>query len=112
MKKNTRKALSILAGAGLSLACASSAWSQDGPNTVRLALSGDRLAGALVVGEQALADPLRFFIEQQIDIRPLRPYLERGGPEMTWMLQQLYLRLRPAATGASGGGSRSGGGEA
>ncbi len=71
-----------------------SAWSQNGHNIVRLALSGNRLAGALVVGDQTLADPLRFFIEHAIDIQPLRAHLQRGGAEMTWLVRQLYLRLK------------------
>lgn len=72
----------------------SSAWHQDGPNTLRLALSGDRLAGALVVGNQLAADALRFLIEKQINIRPLRPRLEGGGEDLGWLLHQLYLRLK------------------
>jgi NAD(P)H-nitrite reductase large subunit len=71
-----------------------SAWHQHGPNTLRLALSGDRLVGALVVGDQTPADPLRFLIERQIDIGPLRPYLEQGGADLGWLLRQLYLRLK------------------
>ncbi len=71
-----------------------SAWSQHGPNTTRLAFDGDRLVGALVVGEQSLADPLRFLIEKQIDVRPLRPHLDKGGPDMPWLVQQVYLRMR------------------
>lgn len=69
-----------------------SAWSQDGPNTLRLALSGDRLVGALVVGNQTLADPLRDLIELQADIRPLRPYLQSGGPQMAETIHK-YWRL-------------------
>lgn len=80
-----------------------SAWSQTGANTVRLALSENRLVGALVLGEQTLADPLRFLIENRIDITPLRDHLQRGGPEMAWLVRQLYLRLkdRPAAQWAA-----------
>jgi NAD(P)H-nitrite reductase large subunit len=71
-----------------------SAWHQHGANTLRLALSGDRLVGALVVGDQAVADALRFLIEEQIDIGPLRPLLAGGGPDLAWLIQQFYLRLR------------------
>lgn len=67
-----------------------SAWSQDGVNTVRLALDGDRLAGALVVGKQTLADPLRDLIERQVDIRPLKPHLQTGGPAMTQMIERFW----------------------
>ncbi len=67
-----------------------SAWSQDGVNTVRLVLGDDRLVGALVVGKQSLADPLRDLIERQVDIRPLRPYLHTGGPAMAQMVEQFW----------------------
>lgn len=70
------------------------AWSQDGPNTVRLAVSGNKLVGALVVGKQTLADPLRDLIEKQVDITPLQPYLQAGGPAMATMLEQFWRQLR------------------
>ncbi|MBM4424567.1 MAG: NAD(P)/FAD-dependent oxidoreductase [Chloroflexi bacterium] len=67
-----------------------SAWSQDGANTVRLVLDGDRLAGALIVGRQTLADPLRDLIEHQTDIRPLLPHLRAGGAAMAEHIQQFW----------------------
>lgn len=70
-----------------------SAWSQDGANTLRLVLSGDRLTGALVVGEQSLADPLRDLIEKQIDIGALRSYLQAGGPAMTRAIMEFWKQL-------------------
>lgn len=75
-----------------------SAWSKNGPNTVRLALSGQRLVGALLVGEQTLADPLRDLIEMQANVLPLRPYLEAGGPEMAEQLRNYWrlMKLRVA----------------
>jgi NAD(P)H-nitrite reductase large subunit len=75
-----------------------SAWSQVGTNTVRLVLSEDRLVGALVVGEQTLADPLRDLIELQVNVLPLRRYLEAGGPEMAGKIQQYWklMKLRAA----------------
>jgi NAD(P)H-nitrite reductase large subunit len=73
-----------------------SAWSQQGPNTVRLALSGERLVGALIIGQQTLADPLRDLIEKQVDIRPLRPYLEAGGPAMAGAILAFWSRLNGA----------------
>jgi NAD(P)H-nitrite reductase large subunit len=71
-----------------------SAWSAQGPNTVRLVLSDDRLVGALIVGEQSLADALRFLIEGGVNLRPLRSLLDRGGPEMSAALQRLYEGLK------------------
>ena len=70
-----------------------SAWSQHGPNTIRLVLSGERLVGALVVGQQMLADPLRDLIEKQVDIRPLRPSLEAGGPAMARAIQKFWSQI-------------------
>jgi NAD(P)H-nitrite reductase large subunit len=75
----------------------SSAWSQTGPNTIRLALSGDRLVGALIVGEQTLADPLREIIERQVNIRSLRPHLQAGGPAMAKAIKQFWARLLASA---------------
>lgn len=73
-----------------------SAWSQQGLNTIRLTLSGDRLVGALIIGQQTLADPLRDLIEKQVDIRPLRPYLQTGGPTMGQAIQTFWARLTQA----------------
>ncbi|MBI3240785.1 MAG: NAD(P)/FAD-dependent oxidoreductase [Chloroflexi bacterium] len=79
-----------------------SAWSQSGPNTIRLALSGERLVGALVVGEQTLADPLRDLIERQVDIRPIRSHLEAGGPAMNRAIKKFWegARAKPPAGAA------------
>jgi NAD(P)H-nitrite reductase large subunit len=77
------------------------AWSQDGPNTLRLVLNGDRLAGALLVGRQALADPLRALIEAQADVSALRPHLTASLPELEAAIARLVgrspTRLFPAA---------------
>jgi NAD(P)H-nitrite reductase large subunit len=53
-----------------------SAWSQNGTHTLRLAVAENRIVGALLIGEQSLADPLRLLIEQQVDATPLLPYLQ------------------------------------
>jgi len=72
-----------------------SAWSGSGTNSIRLALGGKRLMGALVVGQQTLADPLRDLIEWGTDLTPLRADLERGGPDLSdrvlrfWKLARL-----------------------
>jgi nitrite reductase (NADH) large subunit len=79
-----------------------SAWSEDGPNTLRLVMSGDRLVGALVIGEQSLADPLRYIIEHQIDIGSISPYLRTGSRTMRQSLEQFWYQLgiQHAAEGA------------
>lgn len=53
-----------------------SAWSKSGSHTLRLALSANRIVGALLIGEQTLADPLRALIENQVDATALLPYLQ------------------------------------
>ncbi len=60
-----------------------SAWSVQGANSLRLVLGRDRLMGALIVGQQTLADPLRDLIEWNTDLGPLRVDLEQGGPALT-----------------------------
>lgn len=78
-----------------------SAWAQEGLNTVRLTLSDQQLVGALIIGQQTLADPLRDLIEMQADIRPLRPYLQAGGAPMAdmiikyWRLLKAQARVKP-----------------
>lgn len=74
-----------------------SAWAQSGPNTLRLTLSGNQLVGALVVGNQVLADPLRDLIEMQADITPLRPYFKEGGNELPGMVHQYWKLLKTRA---------------
>ncbi len=77
-----------------------SAWSQDGPNSVRLALSDNRLVGALVMGQQTLANPLRDLIAGRVDIRGLKPYLQSGGPAMIQAVLDFWRQLqagRPTA---------------
>jgi hypothetical protein len=54
----------------------SSAWAAKGPNTLRLILDGDKLVGALVVGEQSTADALRDLIEHEADVTALKPFLQ------------------------------------
>jgi NAD(P)H-nitrite reductase large subunit len=71
-----------------------SAWSQDGPNSVRLVLSDDRLVGALVVGAQTLADPLRDLIEWQANIRPLKASLQGGGAAMTSAILEFWRQAQ------------------
>ncbi|MCG3212275.1 MAG: Nitrite reductase [NAD(P)H] [Anaerolineae bacterium] len=70
-----------------------SAWSKDGFNTIRLVLSGDYLVGALVMGDQSLADPLRYIIENEIDVRRLAPALRAGGAALRQAVSQYWHQL-------------------
>ena len=70
-----------------------SAWAKEGENSIRLVLSGNRLAGALVIGEQSLADPLRYLIEHQVNIAPMRAQLAAGGEDMRCALISYWQNL-------------------
>jgi NADPH-dependent 2,4-dienoyl-CoA reductase/sulfur reductase-like enzyme len=80
-----------------------SAWAADGDNTIRLALSGDLLVGAIVIGDQRLADPLRYLVEQQVNVQALRADLTAGGETMRQSLLRFWQQLQAAPT--TGGGS-------
>ena len=71
-----------------------SAWTHAGDNSLRLMLDGDRLAGALVIGEQSLADPLRDLIDWQVDITPVRPALLAGGSELPGQILAFWQEAR------------------
>ena len=67
-----------------------SAWSSVGPNTLRLVMDEERLVGALLIGEQTLADPLRTLIQAQADISAIRPALLAGGDELRTELLRFW----------------------
>ncbi len=77
----------------------SSAWSADGPNTLRLTASEDRLVGALLIGEQSLADPLRDLIEHEVNIASLQPFIDAGGPALRQAIGRLWARWRQREAG-------------
>ncbi len=64
-----------------------SAWVGDGPNTLRLVASDDKLVGALLIGNQRLADPLRYLLENGISLAGWEEALSVGGA----LLQQRIL---------------------
>ncbi|MEJ2749011.1 MAG: FAD-dependent oxidoreductase, partial [Anaerolineae bacterium] len=70
-----------------------SAWSDDGENTLRLVLDGDYLVGALIIGEQSTADPLRYIIENRINFREVHPDLSVGGSALKRSLQRFWAAL-------------------
>lgn len=72
-----------------------SAWVQDGHNSLRLMVGANRLLGAVIVGEQSLADALRTLIDKQVDIRPLMPHLRTGDAALKTRVQE-YIRAMDA----------------
>ncbi|MCO5198971.1 MAG: FAD-dependent oxidoreductase [Anaerolineae bacterium] len=53
-----------------------SAWSDKGDSSLRLVLDNTKLVGALIIGEQSAADPLRKLIEHGADAAPLLSYID------------------------------------
>lgn len=45
-----------------------SAWDRKGANSLRIVAAGGRIVGALILGNQDLADPLRQLIEHSVDV--------------------------------------------
>lgn len=80
-----------------------SAWAKSGPHTLRLALGGGNghgreghgrtIVGALIMGEQTLADPLRALIEKQVDATPLLPYLQSNRETLAREIVRLSLSV-------------------
>lgn len=61
-----------------------SAWDKKGANSVRLTIQDSAIVGALLMGNQELADPLRHLIERQIRIPDAESLLTTGGPLPLW----------------------------
>lgn len=59
-----------------------SAWANDGTSSQRLVLRDQALVGALLLGNQRLADPLRDLIDQHVNIAAVRAGLMSGGPAL------------------------------
>lgn len=73
-----------------------SAWASRGDNSIRLALDGYRLVGALVMGDQSVADPLRALIEGEVDVSPLLPYLKADHATLAEAILALHAGRVPA----------------
>lgn len=74
-----------------------SAWVPGNHNSLRLVLDDTRLVGALIVGDQTLADPLRDLVEWEADASPLLPHLEGDRSQLTARVLALWRALRPQA---------------
>lgn len=72
-----------------------SAWDRNGEDSLRVALDGDRVAGAVVLGNQELADPLRQLIENGVPVGSLAPeVLSAGGKHLSQALLRAWQRWR------------------
>jgi NAD(P)H-nitrite reductase large subunit len=67
-----------------------SAWDKKGYNSLRIVLSGGRLVGALLMGNQELADHLRRLIEQEVDVSQYESALLSGGDQLPELLHKVW----------------------
>lgn len=67
-----------------------SAWDNKGYNSLRIVLADGRLVGALLMGNQELADPLRRLIEQEIDLSVYEPALLSDGDRLPEVLLRAW----------------------
>jgi hypothetical protein len=67
-----------------------SAWDKKGYNSLRIVLSGGRLVGALLMGNQELADHLRRLIEQEVDVSRYESALLSGGDQLPELLHKVW----------------------
>lgn len=75
-----------------------SAWAEDGTSSQRLIVRGNSIVGALLLGNQRLADPLRDLIDQRINISPVRPRLMAGGDTLAQAVMETWKNRQAALT--------------
>ena len=67
-----------------------SAWDKKGFSSLRIVLSDGRLVGAVLMGNQELAEPLRRLIEQEVDLSSYEPALLSGDDQLPQVLLRAW----------------------
>lgn len=78
-----------------------SAWSHQGDNSLRLVLRGNQIVGALILGVQDLADPLRDLIGQRVDISPIRSRLQMNDALLGQTVRAFWQQWQHSKTSIS-----------
>ncbi len=71
-----------------------SAWANDGTSSQRLIVRDDVIVGALLLGNQQLADPLRGLIEKRVNIAPFKAQLSSGGTQLSMAVVEAWRRAK------------------
>ena len=71
-----------------------SAWANDGTSSQRLIVRDDVIVGALLLGNQQLADPLRGLIEKRVNIAPFKTQLSSGGTQLSMAVVEAWRRAK------------------
>lgn len=67
-----------------------SAWNEEGSNSIRIVMDKGRVVGALILGEQRLADPLRELIQQEVDLSAHQEQLLAAGEALPQQLLRVW----------------------
>ncbi|MBP7998854.1 MAG: FAD-dependent oxidoreductase [Chloroflexi bacterium] len=67
-----------------------SAWDKNGPNSMRVALDRGRIIGALILGNQDLAEPLRYLIEHEVNVTAYQEAILNSGRDLPHLLTRLW----------------------
>jgi NADPH-dependent 2,4-dienoyl-CoA reductase/sulfur reductase-like enzyme len=68
----------------------------EGDSRLRLVLGPDRIAGAIVMGNQALSRPLQHLVRERVDISAVRDRLLDGSGDLRTLLLSLATGVMPA----------------
>ncbi len=71
-----------------------SAWDKKGQNSIRLVMADGRLVGALLMGHQALADPIRELIQEEADLLDYQEQLLSAGDDLPQLIHQVWSTWR------------------
>lgn len=78
-----------------------SAWADDGASSQRLVVRDNAIVGALLLGNQRLADPLRDLIDRRVDISSVKSRLLAGGNILSDAVMEAWQRSQLAQTAAA-----------
>jgi NAD(P)H-nitrite reductase large subunit len=67
-----------------------SAWDRQGTQSLRIVMNNGRIVGALLIGNQELADPLRHLIETEADLSAYESDLIHSGDQLPQRLAHLW----------------------
>jgi NAD(P)H-nitrite reductase large subunit len=67
-----------------------SAWDADSANSIRIVMANGRIVGALLLGEQRLADPLRELVQKEADLSAYQAQLLAAGDNLPRLIHKLW----------------------
>lgn len=71
-----------------------SAWDKKGTNSIRIVMSGGKIVGALIMGDQRSADPLRDLIENEVILQDHQQQLMDAGERLPELISNVWQQWR------------------